>query len=114
MRISDWSSDVCSSDLTSAVGIGLANTGSTSKGFGWSDSAGSCAACADGTAKASGRQSAASRERFVTEDVLLCGAGAGSPAVGRVGKEGGSTCGSRGAPNQLKTKKTNHRENTTT
>ena len=75
---------------TTSMGKGFASTGSASAGFGCGGFAGSCDAFADGTARTSGRQSAAIRGRAVTEDVPSLGAGAGfvrSVARGRCASE---------------------------
>src|SRR3546814_4636232 len=86
MRISDWSSDVCSSDLLSACSsdgdVPFGNAGSTTGGSVCAPGQSITCACADGS-----------------QGAQICRAdGTGRSEERRVGKECVSTCRSRWSP----------------
>src|SRR3546814_20943384 len=103
MRISDWSSDVCSSDLIVTMLIGLIETGLLLTAQGMLDAAATSAARVGST---NYKPTGTARETYLRNYVADKAFGLLNPAqlqvkptkseARRVGQEGGSTCISRG------------------
>src|SRR3546814_12052514 len=108
MRISDWSSDVCSSDLVSMIHATVSSTTSSGASQAGCHSSDSPSASALAARPTSGRPARSEGVKVMIESPDQARMAPAGSEERRVGKECVSTCRSRGAPYHYKKKKKKH------